>query len=209
MAQVTQSDYRTAQNGDAGVRQEFVDAIDLGEGKEFLTEVRYVPEDDIAYGVFGAIQYSYMSFEKANFIDLFKSNKVGHFNVHPYAFEMGFIDFMNALMVHEMTHARQIESRRIFHALEPLAYACGLFRKYSNYIYDLEEIPAYTNQLDFNNEFRLTALARKDAKEGVKNVMRSAKTKAKILGRDWKKDLSGILCPSPNDDFVRARYGID
>ena len=71
------------------------------------------------------------------------------------------------------------------------------------------ELPAYIAQVNAKGLWQL----------GDREVMRLSriayllekimKEEAKKLGRDWRRDLSKILCPSPFDDPVREKYSLD
>ena len=64
MAQVTEADYKTAQQGDAKVRQDFLDAIDFGENcplkerAEYQEEIKIAPPSISEFGSLTIMKFS-------------------------------------------------------------------------------------------------------------------------------------------------------
>ena len=100
MTQVTESDYREARSSqNPRTRQEFLDAIDLENAKEFVKGVRYDPDGKY---------YARFEFESSygSFLPLFSKMRLrsdGMIAVGSSAFdELGFNFFVNALIHHEV-----------------------------------------------------------------------------------------------------------
>ena len=198
MTQVTESDYRKAQQ--FGGRQEFIDAIDLGDLGKLVNRRVYVPftrKEDEPHLMTLTAQ-----------IDLKDFNLEGTvLKVFKRAFEEQFYFFMNCMLLHEGHHARQYQGRecRVFGTDILKAHNDELFSYRSNVV----EIPAYLNQLTAKSNFPLRWLDRVRYYLHLQGLDSSMKSQAKKFGQDWKKDLSKVLCPSPYDDIVRERYGVD
>jgi hypothetical protein len=209
MTQVSQSDYRTAQKGNAKVRQEFIDAIDLGEDKKLIKSIKYVStnfEEEIP--LLGESVLTVMALQPTLDIIILTGGKVGALEIYPTAYEYVYTDFMNSLCHHELTHARKIVNHRI----ESTAGAIftGLFRKsMEDYFEVLEEIPAYMSQLSSTAFFQPTTELRVETAKLIGELEDFVTIKSQKFDRDYRRDLSKILCPSPYDDAVRKRYGID
>lgn len=204
MTQVTESEYCLAKE-DPRLRQEFIEAIDL---------IGTVKIDKIAYSSKDVFIADYSSpKDKAKLLMSMNSYLVGpsfklgeqRLFIFDRAFQEPFINFMSMFLYHELHHARQYKSKscRRF---------CGDFltRKnpdYSIYQSAVVELPAYLNQFKVRGEFSIKDYT--EYKDMINKLEAQIKKQAKQLGRDWKRDLSQVLCPSPYDDVVREVYGID
>lgn len=207
MAQVTESDYRLAQE-DPRLRQEFIESIDLGDANKLINQIRYVHKKEISqdYGGAGPNTEYFMAF----------SYIIGHINfnlgktcleVYKNAFSDPFYYFMNSFLHHEMHHARQIslDSGRQF--TEKLINEGDEFEGYVELI---TEIPAFYNQLAIGGEFSLRESEISNFHSDIlPKLDRNMKRQARKLKRKWKNDLSQILCLSPYDNIVREIYKID
>ncbi len=198
------SDYKGAQNGNSKVRQEFLDAIVLGEAGEFIKELEYsrtpiLKESVYFKGIIKVVSEGSMTFQEE------KSKVI----VFSNAFEKNsFHYFLSSLIDHEGQHARQygqgiMDSQYNFVAEQhSIRTPRDLLIDYSQ---SLLELSAYANQLvserykDFLNSER----------EKVKGNLNYHSFLARLLARrihplnSLKKDLGNILCDSPGDDWVR------
>lgn len=206
MAQVTESEYCLAKE-DPRLRQEFIESIDLGDAKKLIRLIKYSHKRDISqdYGQVSKWTENLMTFSyimgHANF------NRTTLLEVYKPAFNEQFYFFMNSFLHHELHHARQA------HLDYGRKFREQLFNqgnKFDAYLELLIEIPAFHNQLIVKGELALKELEishyNSDLLPKLDVYM---KKQAMELNRDWKRDLSQVLCPSPYDDVVREVYGID
>lgn len=208
MTQVSESDYRTAQQGGARVRQDFVDAVNFGNESGLQKIIRVCPSknrvvSDVRYQ---QIQTNLMM-NMSTYIFPQQDFALGGqiLEIFPWAFTDCFTNFMSSMLHHELHHARQYQKKenRIFRA----KIALGELVNHKYYEQLLAEIPAFLNQLTVTGEFSVSQFpAYQILFPAMDNLLQN---EAKKLGRDWKQDLSRFLCPSPHDDCVRQRYGID
>jgi hypothetical protein len=203
MAQPTESDYKTAQAGDAKVRQEFIDALDFGKDRKLIDRVKYVDRVDASKDYTGErtekeCLMSFMPFIQLNNSKGFCASSK---NIYFYQgiFTEDFLFFMNSTYAHELHHARQLA--------EKINTFC-LYNLFGGYFQTLAELPAWLNQTASQERFPLNHEDLDATTCTIECIEKHMQSKATELGRDWKKDLSRILCVSPNDDIVRARYSL-
>ncbi|MEI7719143.1 MAG: hypothetical protein WCI72_04700 [archaeon] len=183
---LTEADYKIAQGGGIFVRRDFVQSLDLDEYN--VAEKIYFPLDR-----------GYMT---VNFPSPFSKPQM--FFLSP-AFEDPHSIFCSALYGHEVHHCRQIKEKpKEFWLLSMLRQT----EQFQEYVSAVGEIPAYLNQLFNSPDWPLEGPLRMDTLEIVDILDITLKVEAEKLKRDWKKDLSGILCASPFDDVVRERYSL-
>lgn len=208
MAQVSESDYKIAKESkDPSIRQEFLNAIDFGNNSYLVKRRKYFhkrrgDKDYICsredFEV--TMQFNYSVNPKK--FDLNSSR----FEIFSSAFEeYTFTDFMNTLLYHEVHHARQFNQEHIRRFDSYLDKRSKSFQEYGDI---LTEIPAFLNQLmakDFPPSSEELVNLHIDILFPLDRFMRK---RAKFFGRDWKKDISGVLCPSPHDDVVREVYDL-
>jgi hypothetical protein len=221
MTQVTESDYRTAQQGDAKVRQEFIDAIDLEENIDFVENVRYescresleanscgLLENLKIEKTFLHIPSSY--FFHIYFLNRFKSDgKKSEIRIYPSAFDFSYENFMSSLIDHEAFHARQCMTNSF-------GYSWATNERLRNkksyvdriYYYMLIEAPAVANQLANKNR----ELKSEDRAE-VLDTLSLFLTKLNLLQnalqrpRNFKDDLKVISCNSAGDAYLNRVLG--
>jgi hypothetical protein len=186
MAQVTESDYRTAQKGNADVRQEFLDTIDLEDARKFIKRVDYRREGSIM---------------KVRLCVAEKGRRIVY--VGQEAFDITSLEeFSSALIDHEGYHARQfLERKPLIKQIQEKALANT---RLGNCHADLEifriiyELPAYANQLEKSDcsDWKMT--------NPIKNYELMKEyflTEYKLQER--KKLLEQILLGTPGDELIR------
>lgn len=211
MVQVTASDYRTAQDGNAKVRQEFLDAIDLEDAREFVSRIKYVPSVLNKKGI------TFMSFSSKELCFLSSGPVIitpQFVEVHPESFgHLTYQGFLSCLIDHEGYHARQ-DVKRTWEVNEINEILTDLphhrYQK-SSYFESLLELPAYANQIMRAERRGLTDDEKLDL--GIdyafhELVLKKAKIR-KNKKRDFKKDLSKILCDTDGDLLIRLDLGIN
>jgi hypothetical protein len=211
MAQVTESDYRAAQQGDARVRQEFLDAVDLEDAREFVSEINYTSSAFNEKGI------TFMSFNSKELCFL-RSGPViitpPFIEIHPESFDyLTCQGFLSCLIDHEGYHARQDVKkpegiREIDEILRGLPH--HRYQK-SSYFESLLELPAYANQIMRAEKRELTWDEKLDLSIDYafhELVLKNARIR-KNKKRDFKKDLSKILCDTDGDNLIRQHFGIN
>jgi len=201
MVQVTESDYKTAQAGDAKVRQDFLDAIDLEEAGDFVKKVYYDPSPFSPHerGSFTAMSSDTLIFKFFNFSLSLGRSRI---SVYPKSFDIRYPSFMCTLIKHEGQHARQ----SMYH---PYSYAqiSILIEKaknnndssFSKYLESLLEIPALTNELMSSNKF---GLSHEEKYNSAQRVCIHLGDLHSYSGRNLKKDFRRIRCDTLGDDFA-------
>ena len=211
MVQITASDYRTAQDGNAKVRQEFLNAVDLEDAREFVSEIKYTPSAFDERGI------TFMAFNSKELCFL-RSGPViitpTFVEVHPESFgHLTHQGFLSCLIDHEGYHARQdvkkpegiMEIDEILRSLPHHRY------QKSSYFESLLELPAYANQIMRAERRGLTEDEKLDLGFDYafhELVLKKARIR-KNKKRDFKKDLSKILCDTDGDLFVRLNLRIN
>lgn len=203
--QVTESDYRTAQQGNARVRQEFLDAVEFGEDRRLFDRVIYNSSQE-----FGRYLHSCENTPTrlafAPIINFKNSTvKTRPIKVYPEIFKMPFGYFMNSTLRHEIHHARQLDQNP--ESFIDLAF--GICLMASEYCAALIEIPAHLNQTIPGKEFPLSKRRLAEVEKVILILETKMKEEAAFLDFDWASDLSRSLLPSPHDDIVRQRYNIN
>ena len=200
MTQVTESDYRTAQQSNARVRQEFLDAVNF-EGHNTNPKVIYVyPNHPIVVDFYkkhnlpmeGKVMSIPYGPEEAVRIHVFRK-----------AFDLPFNDFLNVLIHHEGHHVRQVLagfSRKI------ASWGIPMDLMGDDYQASLLELPALQNQINPASRRALTneELSRIELRIG--DAEDSLECSGPYFHRNWKADLASVLLPSPIDDIVREKY---
>jgi len=201
MAQVTKSDYETAQKGDAKVRQDFLGAVDLEEARDFVKDIFYCSSSSDSTNSDSFIAMSCNSpmshFFKIPFT-LGRSNLV----VYPESFAFSYPQFINSLIKHEGQHARQAMYHPYFYAKihylieEGRKQDSGLFCKYLG---ALREVPALANELISSDKFDFIDTERSNISirlaMGLVNLHSYSE-------RDLKKDFRKIMCDTQGDYFA-------
>ncbi len=186
MAQVTESDYRTAQNGNEDVRQEFLDAIDLEDARRFIRRVDYRRERYIM---------------KVRLCVAEKGRRIVY--VGQEAFDISSLEeFSSSLIDHEGYHARQfLERKPVIKQIQKKAVSNTRFGSYHA---DLEifriisELPAYANQLEKSDCSGWKGTNPINNYELMKEYFL---TEYKLQER--KKLLEQILLGTPGDELIR------
>jgi hypothetical protein len=149
MTQITESDYKTAQLGDAKVRQDFLNAIDFGSERTLFEEIKYIPRSDLDIASFLGFDPEGDDEMRMEYRGMQTKPGVVIYGVFA---KTGFIKFMNILLEHEMHHVRQC-SFRPWGFLELYELRQNpRFREYANAIV---EIPACLNQIKANARFKI------------------------------------------------------
>lgn len=208
MTQLAESDYRTAQAGDAKVRQEFLDAIDFGDKGEFVRKVIYDPDCSLYY----SRTFHYRSFEdfKKNVGASLTSPKLfrrfitkkSDVVVFPSIWKYSFGMLKSIICDHEEYHA-------VFDAKNGGSIAMkslfGLENPSVTYTYfsNLNEVLARFAQLESANSRNLTIDERQLLVSGIDKKLSMAEDLAGK--RDIQKDLDSLYLPSPRDTMARER----
>ena len=172
MVQLTESDYKTAQQGNAKIRQEFLDAIDLEDAAEFVTEKVYQLNSEITRGYpfegglisNGKEEIALMTHEGLYSLAysgrLFVNSIV---SIYPEAFDnLTCREFLSCLIDHEGQHSRQFRKRTSAYEMfkeERRTSVEGTWE--DDYFRSLLELPAYANQLARAEKRRLSTQTRK------------------------------------------------
>ncbi|MBP7708632.1 hypothetical protein KA107_03020, partial [Candidatus Pacearchaeota archaeon] len=112
MAQVTESDYITAQEGNAGVRQEFLDAVDLEDAEEFVSLLGYIHENRTGFCFSNGkiLETDMLMTCHRPYVRVFgfplPSSRKSNIIVRDIAFGESLPAFLGALIDHEGHHAR-------------------------------------------------------------------------------------------------------
>lgn len=212
MVQVTESDYRTAQDGNAKVRQEFLDAIDLEDLRIFSPEVFYdftkrnntrKKFRDGEPGLMACLS----TYSPASMISF------GKLVVYPEAFHFfSYGEFLSGFLDHEGQHLRQLKEN-------PSGWNWNVDNKSKTlkspnrniYFTELFEIPAIANQLARRTKRNLTIEEKNNLIEqfALSELSLTYSKKYFILPRNLKEDLRKILCNSDGDNLVRQHFGIN
>jgi hypothetical protein len=207
MAKINESYYSFVQSTqDPKTRQKFLEGLDL---KDFCkgTRLEYVPNDLLGVSYFSNTPANVKMYTITRFSN-FPMGKIlwGKVLVYPIAFKDDFTNFMSNFHCHELHHVRQ-------HHSNPIETARLVNRRKNFPIEDLYfgaqvEIPAYLAQIHTNSKWKLEENRVVGLNKIVYLLEKTVKEEAKKLGKDWRKDLSKILCRSPYDDIVRQRYSL-
>jgi hypothetical protein len=144
MTQISESDYKTAQEGDSQSRQKFIESMDLGELRKIVPIVLYFP--------MGLKQspYTQMSCIPIDALGLNLDKSPTHkslIGIYPSAFEMSLGIFRSVLIDHEGYHARQNHLYpQAVNKIEKLILS--LPREKTRELKSVLEIPAYLYQIN-------------------------------------------------------------
>lgn len=202
MAQVTESDYKQAQQGDAKVRQEFLDAIDLEDAREFVKNISYSTLRGQSRGVGGqsyerrmCCSPSYSTL--AIFFGRRKIKDKSLIEVCPASFEnFSYAFFLSALIDHEGQHARQHVQN-----FTGCTKIINLKKEKLDYSTFLVELPALYNQKAHEVIRNLSP----DERETLDRII-SHFTIGLVFSnplKNPKRDLQAILCNSEGDKLIR------
>jgi hypothetical protein len=209
MTQVSESDYKTAQQGNAKVRRDFVKAINLGRDERLVSKREYLPITKNSFSYFSTQGNSPALMNLSVVLDRI-DYRLGEttLQVFPDAFHHDYDYFMNSILHHELHHARPYQNPKYRFFVGNIL--CFGNKPLNNYSDRLAEIPAFMNQVSARRNF---PLCQEDQQSITENILPSIldiiKSQAKKLGRDWKEDLTRVLCPSPYDDIVREKYSLE
>lgn len=200
MAQVTKSDYETAQVGDAKVRQDFLESVDLEEASEFVKKVSYDPSSKpvVNNSFFAMCCHSpgYIFFNFA--LNIGKSD----ISVYPESFTFSYPQFINSLIKHEGQHARQAKYHPYFYpkrySLACIAREQGDIPLY-DYLESLVEISALANELIDSDKIKLADNEKYNI--AIKMSIGLANLHS-YSERDLKKDFRKIMCDTHGDYFA-------
>ena len=227
MAKVTEFDYTSAQqSSDPEVRQDFLNAVDLEDAREFVKKVRYIippkkvkkpdePESDWIYREIMSLGAS-MTCEPDSFHFLLSKgifvprSRKSFMNIYPHAFLMDYSSFLSGVIYHEGQHARQnfrkwghtfINNNRILRNKKN--------KQKIKYFKLIHEIPACANQIA---KCVYRGISESYA-ESISEYIQRALAELTCLKNSFPKprnpvkDLQEILCDSEGDDFIREMLG--
>jgi hypothetical protein len=217
MVQVSESDYKTAQQGNERVRQEFIDAIDLGDAGEFVRKVLYHKKIEYRKSTINEIRMCPQRVmccvpnKSVLFDRLFdKTRIVGKsiIEVHPYSFEgLGYQYFLSALIDHEGYHARQmVQNCSGYEIIDNRIRNSDNFPELK-YLISLLEVPAYNSQLFRRGLRKLSEKEVEDTQDIYESYFRNLFYLPSRLPvpSNAKEDLKRILCDSEADQIVREK----
>jgi hypothetical protein len=216
MAQISKADYRAAKKSkNPKVRQEFLDAINLEDTEEFISRIKYmgnqeIEEDDLNTCMDCRFNLRLMeNFPKI--LSQIKPLRKAIIRVFPAAFKYySYEFFLSVLIDHEGHHARQDFQKPVHSArLTMQKISPNTKTELRDYLETLPEIPAEWNQLEKATKRNLSQKERDSVTVRINNYKGLVSSYAPVFGRDWKADLSKILCNSPYDGTVREIYGIN
>lgn len=211
MTQVSESDYRTAQEGNAKVRQEFLDAVDLEEAGEFIFTTLYrhsnIPSESyirdkrcesniLMVTILPAIKLFGIKFpfSRESGIGVFKD-----------AFNLSFPSFLGTLIDHEGQHARVNYRRPLSHTTLDLRIKRAKSPEEREYFGALNELPAYANELA-NAKRRGLSHEEIIIADKLVNLyfgkLVDYSSSFKKPRTPWK-DVEEVLCDSPGDNLLR------
>ncbi len=211
MTQVTEADYHAAKKSkNPKVRQEFLDAIDLEDAGEFVRRINYEIDDDANTSMDCGFNYDVM-YNYSRILSPIKPLRKSIIRVFPIAFKnYSYEFFLSVLIDHEGHHARQDFQRPIYSAkLTNQRSSTHTKPELRDYLETLQEIPAEWNQLEKATKRNLSQKERSNTVSKINSYRGLVSSYAAVFGRDWKLDLSKILCNSPYDDTLREVYGIN
>jgi hypothetical protein len=206
MAKVTEAYYNFVQSAEnPRVKQKFLDNVGIGLRGVSL---EYVSSD------LAGTDYSLNlpANLKMNTVTRFSGYPIGKILwakvvFYPVAFKDDFVNFMNNFHCHELHHISQHRSNPI--EINRRSLRREKFPQEDLYFGAQGEIPAYMAQLFTPGFWRLDEDVVKRLNKTIYSLERTMKEEAARLGKDWRRDLSKVLCPSPFDDAVREKYSLD
>jgi hypothetical protein len=198
---VTKSDYETARAGDAKVRQEFLDAVDLGEAKGFVKSVKY-QSSSFSYSREGFFTAMVCESPLSTFFKIPLSLGRSDIVVYPESFIFSYHQFFNSLINHEGQHARQAMYHPYFYtkiySLKDEAEKQDNVSLYE-YLDSLLEVPALANEL-------ANPLVQDLTYDEKYNIARRIGMELENLhsypGRNLRKDFRKIMCDTRGDSFA-------
>lgn len=219
MAQVTESDYRTAQKGNAKVRQEFLEAVDLEDAAEFVSQVKYDPKfkqrkpdrDGLFTYMCHRGRYTWAS-PSGEYIrgTVFQNSIV---LVCSRAFsDFSWKEFLSGFIDHERQHSRQYKLKTNgYNNIQKMKGKLENNTDAHNYYMALIEVSAYANQLARAKRRSLSPEYKKALSFELNRHLKLIKKANKIFSdeKGFRQDLSKILCNSDGDNLVRQHLGIN
>lgn len=197
MAQVTESDYKQAQQGDAKVRQEFLDAIDLEDAGEFIREFEYVPNFSVMLNTNNQpntlMQCLFPRIYSPNKDLMEKFKQLGFFKSKIIIFSEAFNQscglFLSSLY-HEKFHAEQLYllPEMVFKLQEKADFVGEGNIEKSREILSLLEMPAYLDQQTSANRFNLRAGEKFAVYEAFQRERKRFVNARKIYGNHFDED---------------------
>jgi hypothetical protein len=206
MTQPTESDYKTAQAGDAKVRQEFIDAIDFEDKKEFVRRVTYDERGNFFkrnpshYGsVIASLLKIDASSESPVLFDRFFTKK-SNIYVFPKLFEYEFNLFHSIFVDHEGYHS-VANAQRGGMVLRSSWFSFNCPQRTYMYFYNINEALARMSQIENSKKRSLSLDDLQMLQKGVNRCISTAKSSSD--GRDILKDLERCFCDLPFDKLAR------
>ena len=186
MAQLTESDYRIAQDGNAKVRQEFLEAVDLEDAKEYVRKVIYIPQN-IPQTKFwmGVNPYSP------------RTIIVGKSAFKDFSFSY----FEAVLKKHEGVHVRQFQEKKDIMKRINFRRIFSFFDNSFSWE-SIVEIPTYYNLLPSSQNFSPVEYA---------STLGQISSLKYFFNRSYKFDerkklLEQILLGTPGDELVKEQF---
>lgn len=210
MTQVTISDYLEAQRNPTK-RQEFLNAIDLEEAKDFVFTVRYANFNQASsiYSLEKKIECATVMATcnpKINFFGFpLSAHKQSGVIVFKHAFEYSLPVFLSSLIDHEGQHARQQYKKSFTNSRIIQIMRKTDSDKEREYLKSIKEVPACANELANAKKRGLSEEEFLNADKYFSiyyNNLADYHSLFKKPRCPWR-DLKKILCDSPGDDLVR------
>lgn len=212
MTQVTESDYKEAQNGDAKVRQEFCDAVDLEDASGNITKVLYeIPKEKPEkneYGEFDLMshhgEYTWESPTGKSVPGCMYIDTTIH--VFPKAFEiLSFEEFLSAKIDHEgVQQGGQFrKNSRKYNSIMRKYFAKE--KHIGDYYQAIIELPAYANQLIRSERRGLSDKFKESLTEKIKRYVATLKQQDFSL---FNEDLLRISCGTEGDKYIKEMLGL-
>jgi hypothetical protein len=219
MTQITEYDYRTAQEGDARVRQDFLDSVNLEDAREFVREVKYdfTGEHFKKYPNYSENhkRKTLASTVDAGFLPRVFLRKKSDIVVFPRLFKVPFKFFLSILIDHEGYHAAQTTQRRKYEFRVAMGKSSFFEIPASpnvDYLRHLKEATAFMSQLQNSAKRQLPELTREILYERVVNEILRARNVKKLAPfafqeeRNLEQDLALLFCNPPRDLLSRQYF---
>ena len=203
MTNLTEADYKVAQAGDAKIRQEFLDELDLEDAREYIRRIEYDYKgkqisDSFAKRNEVTVNDIYaMSIHPATPVSWFTKKSV--VAVYPRLFNRSLSRFKSTVIDHEGYHCAQHIERGEDIVQEfikdPFIFTDA--KMVSDYMRSLRECLAYSSQLQKHVERGLTEDEEMEIRE---NIFDQVLFVVDLFhGRDIIRDLEFMLCKAPRD----------
>jgi hypothetical protein len=192
MAQVTESDYETARKGNAKVRQEFLEAVDLEDARDFVGRVIY---KKISKRDSWATTFPPTFFRKKSRVEVYGG-----------IFNNIFEGFMSIFLDHEGYHAiQEVERRKTI--LEAIGRDETIYHdpfRVREYIGNLKESLAFASQIQNAEKRGLDTEIKSYLTEKIVESLLDAEQS--LPHRNIVQDLRYFYCSFPRDKWSRENF---